>query len=122
MPASSPSDSDGGGLLDAVLPSGLDLEATRKEIHRFWWSLSQQTATLFLGAVAFAVAMSWNSTVQAILDLWTPKDTRQAKSDRVRFSAIASACLTILAVLLAAVLTKIYGEKVHVGQAKTYGL
>lgn len=88
------------------------------------WSLGRQMASLFLGAVAFAVAMAWNSAVQSLIQLWTPpKDfSRSTRQSTARYNLIAASALTVVAVALAAFFTWIYGKSVRVGQAKTYGL
>ena len=85
-------------------------------------SIGKQVAALFLGAVAFAVAMSWNATINAFIKIWTPDNSKDSITKRALYNTIASIILTVVAVLIAAILTRIYGEGVRVGQAKTYGL
>ena len=85
-------------------------------------SIGKQVAALFLGAVAFTVAMSWNATIKAAIDIWTPYNSKDSATKRVSYNAIASVALTVLAVIIAAILTRIYGEGVRVGEATSYGL
>ena len=86
-------------------------------------SVSKQIASLFLGAVTFAVAMSWNYTVQATIKIWTPKDDAMSATKQVQFNVFVSIVLTLVAVGLAALLTHMYGKQVgNVGQASMYGL
>ena len=85
-------------------------------------SVGKQIATLFLGAVAFSVAIAWNSWVQSLIVLWTPKDEGKKKSAVVSFNLWVSFGLTIVAVLLSWGLTKIYGKSIVDGQASSYGL
>ena len=86
-------------------------------------NIGRQTASLFLGAVAFAVAIAWNGAVQSIIVLWTPKDSsKSTQQTAVRYNLIAASTLTLIAVAIAALLTWIYGKDVQNGQAKMYGL
>ena len=103
----------------SVLPV---VSAASEKIARVSWTLGRQMAVLFLGAVAFAVAMSWNSAVQSLIQLWTPKDARSARLSAVKYEIVASVVLTVAAVCLAAMFTWVYGDAVHAGQAMTYGL
>jgi len=86
------------------------------------WTLGKQTATLFLGAVAFAVAMSWNNTVQSAIRYWSPKDDTDTRAKALRFNALVTLGLTVAAVFVAAVLTAVYGKSIRQGQATSYGL
>ena len=84
--------------------------------------MGKQTATLFLGAVAFSVAMSWNSWVQSLIALYAPKDEGRKKAAIVRFNLWVSLALTVIAVSLSWGMTKLYGKSVVQGQASQYGL
>lgn len=84
--------------------------------------MGKQTATLFLGAVAFSVAMAWNSWVQSLISLWTPKDQDKQKAAQVKYNLYAALALTMIAVLLAWILKSFYGKSVASGQAQSYGL
>lgn len=100
------------------------MTSASKELLKSAWSVGRQMASLFLGAVAFAVAIAWNGAVQSIIVLWTPKDSTQAtrQTTTVRYNLIAASVLTLIAVVIAALLTLIYGKDVQKGQAKEYGL
>lgn len=84
--------------------------------------LGKTTASLFLGAVAFAVAMAWNDYIASLIALWTPPEEPNAQSLKVQHNLIAALTLTIVAVLLAWALSHFYGKGVMVGQARMYGL
>uniref|UniRef100_A0A6C0C1H5 Uncharacterized protein n=1 Tax=viral metagenome TaxID=1070528 RepID=A0A6C0C1H5_9ZZZZ len=85
-------------------------------------SVGKQVASLFLGAVVFAVAMSWNATIDAVINIWTPDNSKDSATKRASYNAIASLILTLVAVVIAAILTRIYGQGVVAGEAQTYGL
>ena len=86
---------------------------------------SRQLATFFLGAVSFAVAMSWNHFVQLLIAAWLPmeqKDAHLTAKKTALYTGIASIILTLIAVLLALGLTRIYGPSIRSGQASAYGM
>ena len=87
-------------------------------------AVGTQVAALFLGSLAFAVAMAWNNAVQLAIALWSPKhkDEQMAQAAKLRYSLVACLVLTVFAVALAWLLTRVWGSKVTTGQAKYYGL
>lgn len=85
-------------------------------------SISKQVAALFLGAVVFTVAMSWNNTMTSIINIWAPDDSKDSSMKKVTYNSIASLVLTVVAVVIAAILTHIYGKSIRAGQATYYGL
>ena len=85
-------------------------------------SISKHVAALFLGAVVFTVAMSWNNTMTSIINIWAPDDAKDSSMKKVTYNFIASLILTVAAVIIAAILTHIYWKSIRGGQATYYGL
>ena len=92
------------------------------KIEHMGYNLTKQVATMFLGALAFTVAMQWNDTLRAAINLWIPMDEKDIESKTLRYNVRATTILTVAAVVISAILGAIYGSGIQGGQAGYYGL
>ena len=119
----STADDTGGGMRRGVMNVlSIKPDTRAAQFVNVSFSLGKQVATLFLGALAVAVAMQWNQTVQSAIALWTPTHQENSKAKALEYNLYATFVLTMMAVLIAALLVRIYGKSVSGAQAGYYGL
>jgi hypothetical protein len=96
--------------------------AAAHSLSHMGYNLTRQVASMFLGALAFTVAIQWQHTVSAAITAWIPTDEKDAESKTLRYNITATIILTVGAVLVTALLGAIYGSSISSGITGYYGL